>query len=146
VCAHIRNIRDEQIRACAAGDGVIGIVGIGAFVGDPQARSESLFRHIDHISTLVGARHVGLGTDYVPCMQELWTSIRAAKDSSWPDPTGTQLYEGECVQPEQLPELVEIMLAHGYSAQDVKGILGANFRRVYAAAEGACDARVQSAP
>lgn len=142
VSAHIRNIDDEQIRACAAGGGVIGVVGIGAFIGDAQARSESLFRHIDHISSLVGPRHVGLGTDYVPTMQELWTAIRAAKDTSWPDPTGTQLYEGDCVQPEQLSELVEIMLAHGYSTDDVKGILGANFRRVYAIAEAA----VQSAP
>jgi membrane dipeptidase len=135
VCAHIRNIHDDQIRACAAGGGVIGVVGIGAFIGDAQARSESLFRHIDHIASLVGPQHVGLGTDYVPSMQELWVAIRDTKDTLWPDPTGTQLYEGECVQPEQLAELVEIMLAHGYSVDVIKGILGANFRRVYALAE-----------
>nr|WP_053000359.1 membrane dipeptidase [Sphingomonas sp. Y57] len=135
VCAHIRNIDDDQIRACAAGGGVIGVVGIGAFIGDPHASSASLFRHIDHIAALVGPEHIGLGTDYVPNMQELWTAIRAAKDSSWPDPSGTQLYEGGCVQPEQLAEVVELMLAHGYSADAVKGILGGNFRRIYALAE-----------
>lgn len=135
VCAHIRNIRDEQIRACAARGGVIGVVGIGGFIGDPEARSESVFRHIDHIASLVGPQHVGLGADYVQNMKGVWDAIRAAKNSSWPDPTGTQLYEGGCFQPEQLTELVDIMLTHGYPVEAIKGILGTNFRRVYAMAE-----------
>nr|WP_053000355.1 membrane dipeptidase [Sphingomonas sp. Y57] len=131
LCAHIRNIDDAQIRACAAGGGVIGVVGIGAFIGDAEARSETVFRHIDHIASLVGPQHVGLGTDYVQDMAGVWASIVAAKDSSWPDPTGTQLYEGGCFQPEQLVELVQIMLEHGYAADAINGILGGNFRRVY---------------
>jgi len=135
VCAHIRNISDEQIRACAARAGVVGVVGIGAFIGDARARSETVFRHIDHIASLVGPQHVGLGADYVQNMQSVWDAICAAKDSSWPDPTGTQLYEGGCFQPEQLAELVDIMLGNGYSVEAIKGILGANFRRVYAMAE-----------
>jgi membrane dipeptidase len=132
VCAHIRNIHDEQIVACAARGGVIGVVGIGAFLGDAEARTESMFRHIDYIATLVGPEHVGLGTDYVKDLAPVWEALRNEKDTAWPDPTGTQLYEGGCFQPEQLGELVDIMLAHGYSTDVIKGILGANFRRVYA--------------
>jgi membrane dipeptidase len=137
VCAHIRNIHDEQIRACAARGGVIGIAGIGAFLGDAEAQTESMFRHIDYVATLVGPQHVGLGTDYVKNMAAVWEAIRAAKETSWPDPTGTQLYEGGCFQPEQLVQLVEAMLAHGYPAGVIEGILGANFRRVYTIAETA---------
>jgi membrane dipeptidase len=135
ICRHIRNIRDDQIRACAARGGVIGVVGVGAFLGDIQAQADSMFRHVDYIATLVGAEHVGLGTDYVKDMTSTWEAVRAEKDGAWPDPTGTQLCEGVCFQPEQLAELVDIMLAHGYSTDVVKGILGANFRRVYATAE-----------
>jgi membrane dipeptidase len=135
VCAHIRNITDEQIRACAARGGVVGVVGIGAFLGDAAARTETMFRHIDYIAELVGPQHVGLGTDYVRDMEPAWAFVRTQKDTAWPDPTGTQLYEGTCFQPEQLPELVQAMLAHGYSTEEVRGILGANFRRVYATAE-----------
>src|SRR5262249_47774011 len=38
---------------------------------------------------------------------------------AWPDSTGTQLpvEEGRCFRPEQLAELTEMMLAHGYSRQ-----------------------------
>lgn len=131
VCPHIRNVRDEQIRACAGRGGVIGVVGIGAFLGDPEARTESLFRHVDYIVSLVGSEHVGLGTDFVKNMPAVWEAFRTQKDTAWPDPTGTQLYEGGCFQPEQLAELVEIMLAHGYPTEAIKGILGANFKRVY---------------
>jgi len=134
VCAHIRNIDDEQIRACASRGGVIGVVGIGSFLGDPEARTESLFRHIDYIAALVGPHHVGLGTDYVNDMRSLWETLRRQKETAWPDPTGTQLYEGSCFQPEQITELIATMLAHGYPSEAVKGILGANFMRVYEAA------------
>jgi membrane dipeptidase len=137
VCAHIRNVRDDQIRACAAGGGAIGVVGIGAFLGDAAARAETMFRHIDHIATLVGPEHVGIGSDYVKNMAGVWRAIRSQKETAWPDPTGTQLYEGECVQPEQLGELIGIMLSRGYPVPAVKGILGNNFKRVYQAAERA---------
>jgi membrane dipeptidase len=135
ICRHIRNIHDDQIRACAARGGVIGVVGIGAFMGDAEARTESLFRHIDYIVTLVGPEYVGLGTDFVKDMQGIWEGMRDQQDRMWPDPTGTQLYEGGCFQPEQLQHLVSLMLEHGYSPEAIRHILGANFRRVYGAAE-----------
>ncbi len=145
LCAHIRNVHDDQIRACAAGGGVIGVVGVGAFIGDVQASSESLFHHIDYIVSLVGPQHVGLGTDYNPDPEGAYASMLATKDSMWPDPSGTQLYEGRAVQPEQLAGLVEIMLAHGYSVDVIRGILGANFRRVYAMAESGSGTTLPSA-
>jgi len=145
VCAHIRNIYDDQIRACAASGGVIGVVGVGAFLGDAEARTESMFRHIDYIATLVGPRYVGLGTDYVNVLPvkdhaALWKRYEATQKTwpasidAWPDPTGTQITveESYCFKPEQLVALIDMMLAHGYSVDVIKGILGENFRRVYA--------------
>lgn len=146
VWPHVRNIRDEQIRACAARDGVIGVVGIGAYLGDVLAHTETMFRHIDYIASLVGPQHVGLGTDYVDIFpvkdhSARWESYRAEHGDvlNWPDPTNawpdsTQLKAGEsqCFPPERLVELIELMLVRGYSTEVIKGILGGNFRRVYA--------------
>lgn len=147
ICPHFRNIRDDQIRACADRDGVIGVVGMGPFLGDLEARTESMFRHIDYIATLVGPEHVGLGTDYVglyPMKDHpaAWDLIRRMQkpwpDASiaWPDRTGEQIGggAGRCFAPEQIAELIELMLSRGYSSDVVKGILGANFRRVYVSA------------
>ena len=143
---HIRNIRDEQIRACAARGGVIGVVGVGAFLGDAEAQTESVFRQIDYIANLVGPEHVGLGTDYVKIFParnhaSVWESVSPEASwpnatNAWPDPTGTQIKveDGRCFAPEQLRELIGMMLMHGYSRDVVRGVLGGNFRRVYATA------------
>jgi membrane dipeptidase len=152
VTAHIRNIHDDQIRACADSGGVIGVVGIGAFIGDLEARTEAWFRHLDYFVERVGSEHVGIGTDRVPAPLRAfladydpgsdlvpgdvsWPGLDEAH--SWPDPTGSQLSKDDClcVQPEQLGELVEMMLARGYPTEAVRGILGENFRRVYRAAQ-----------
>ena len=43
---HQRNITDEQIKACAATGGVIGINGMGIFLGDNDISNATLMRHI----------------------------------------------------------------------------------------------------
>lgn len=148
VCPHIRNITDDQIKLCAARNGVIGVVGVGAFLGDVSARTETMFRHIDYIATLVGPEHVGLGTDYVsifPAKEHAarWAEIPESEKSwpeaefAWPDPTGTQirLEDSHCFRPEQLLELVDLMMTRGYTENAIRGIVGLNFRRVYATGE-----------
>jgi membrane dipeptidase len=44
---HPRNIRDHVIRACAAKGRLIGINGVGVFLGPNDTRSEMVARHID---------------------------------------------------------------------------------------------------
>jgi membrane dipeptidase len=63
---HPRNIRDDQIKACARTGGVIGVNGVGAFIGEPKhVTVETVVRHIDYIADLVGPQHVALGLDYM---------------------------------------------------------------------------------
>ena len=131
VCTHIRNIDDDQIKACAGSGGVVGVVGIGAFLGDPEARTETVFRHIDHVVQLVGPEFAGIGTDFINDMTPTWEGVRSAMDTSWRDPFGTQLYEGVAFAPEQLVPLAEMMAEKGYDDDAILGILGANFRRVF---------------
>jgi membrane dipeptidase len=144
---HIRNVRDEQIRACAEAGGVVGVVGLGRFLGDPEASTATYFRHIDYIADLVGPEHVGIGTDLVPFYplgehKTIWSSpegrgIMSWPDPSygWPDPTGNELDIDECriFQPEQLTGLVELMLDRAYTEEQITQILGGNFKRVYGA-------------
>jgi hypothetical protein len=62
---HDRNITDEQAKACAARGGLVGAVGVGIFMGDNDASTETYFRHIDYWATLVeseraeGKRYLG---------------------------------------------------------------------------------------
>lgn len=62
---HPRNIPDELIRACAETGGVVGVSGVGAFLGDTDSRSEPFARHIDHVVQLGGPKHVSIALDHV---------------------------------------------------------------------------------
>ena len=125
---HKRNIRDEAIRACAATDGVVGINGIGPFLGYNDNRSETVVTHIDYVAQLVGVDHVGLGLDYVFDSKEL-DDVVTAHPELFPPSEG---YTGgvKMVAPEQLPEIVAGLIARGYRSADIRKILGGNFARV----------------
>lgn len=128
---HGRNIDDEQITACAKTGGVIGICGIGPFLGENDIRTETILRHIDYVADKVGPEHIGLGLDYVfhPEVDDLPPGERA--DKWWPRKFGYGQTQGpmQIVPPEQLPEIAEALVKGGYSASDIAGILGGNFLR-----------------
>ena len=125
---HKRNISDEVIRACAANGGVIGINGIGDFLGENDDRTETFVRHIDYVVQLVGPQHVGISLDYVFDQAELDQFL---KDN--PDTFPPELGYGsgiKMVRPEQIPEIAESMLQLGYSETDMRLILGENHLRI----------------
>ena len=61
---HERNIWDDQAIACAATGGVVGVNGIGVFLGQNDISSANMARHILYYVNLIGAKHVGIGVDY----------------------------------------------------------------------------------
>lgn len=128
VWRHGRNISDEQIKACAATGGVIGINGIGIFLGANDTRSEVFVDHVAFCADLAGPDHVGIALDYAFDAQGIEELVGGHADY-WPKSE----YPGgavNCVPPEQLLEIVETMLRRGFSDTAVTGILGGNFLRV----------------
>ena len=122
---HARNISDEQIRACAQTGGVIGINGIGDFLGGTS--SELIVQNIEYVMNLAGPEHAGLGLDYVIDKQELIEYIETYPDIFPPEKIKDYL---SFVEPEQFPEFTELLCQKGYSEQIIRGILGGNFLRV----------------
>ena len=122
---HARNISDEQIKACAKTGGVVGINGIGDFLGGTS--SEIMVENIEYVTNLVGPEHVGIGLDYVVDKQELIDYIEGHPDVFPPDKFNEYL---AFVEPEQFPEITELLYKKGYNEQTIKGILGENFMRV----------------
>ena len=131
VVPHYRNIKDDQIEACAATGGVIGINGLGEFLDDETASSESMYRHIHHIAQLVGARHAGLGLDFVLDVGGFWDWVQA-NPHMWPESPSIPRRRSAFAQPEQILELAELLLKDNWPEEDVRGVLGGNFRRVCA--------------
>ena len=84
----------------------------------PRGTIHDLLDHVDHIARVAGVEHVGLGSDY----------------------------DGVSILPEGLedvtsyPRITQGLLDRGYSAEEIRGVLGGNLlrvmRKVEAAAEG----------
>jgi membrane dipeptidase len=127
VWRHRRNIRDEAIRACAATGGVIGIVGMGTFLGENDNRPETVVEHVDYVVQQVGPDHVGFGLDYVFDPTELDEYLRAN-----PTMFPRENFAGgiRMVPPESLVHITCGLVARGYRVADVRKILGGNFMRV----------------
>lgn len=126
---HPRNVPDELLRACAATGGVIGINGIGIFLGDNDASTEAFLRHVDHVVQTVGPEHAALGLDYVFDEQELDDALAGMK-GTFPAGLGYDTAHIAMVEPERLAAIVQGMLDLGYGDDAVRAILGGNLLRV----------------
>jgi membrane dipeptidase len=131
---HDRNITDEQIRACAARDGVICLTGVGLFMdGETHKASASRMADtIEYVVQLAGVRHAGIGLDYID-MQAMARYIRS----------NAALYGGgaqypadgyvDFAPPSVLRDVAGELARRGYPDADIRGILGANYLRVFSA-------------
>ncbi len=64
LCNNKRNLSDEQIKAIAKKEGVIGINLYNNFLSDKKSTIDNVLKHIDYIIKLVGADYVGFGCDF----------------------------------------------------------------------------------
>jgi membrane dipeptidase len=125
---HPRNISDELIRACAATGGLVGINGVGIFLGRNDISSQTYARHVDHVVQLVGPHHVSLALDYVFDTHELEEYTRSMQ-ASVPPGLGYEL-GARFVAREQLEEIVQTLQGWGYRDEDLKALLGGNLLRL----------------
>lgn len=130
---HERNIRDDQAKACAATGGVVGIVGIGIFLGDNDIRTTAMADHIDHYVNLLGPEHVGIGLDYAFESDDDegkgLASVLERDTNYWPK-AQYDYPSIDCAGPGQILELAEELFRRQYAEKDVAAIMGGNFMRI----------------
>jgi membrane dipeptidase len=124
---HARNISDHAMRACARTGGVVGINGIGVFLGENDARVETLVEHIDYALGLIGPDHVAIGLDFAFDDDEVKAFLKAHPEIYPPDkyPNGIEM-----VPPESFPRIAELLLARGWGDEEVRKVMGRNLLRV----------------
>ncbi|MFF5443214.1 dipeptidase [Streptomyces achromogenes] len=130
VWEHPRNITDEQATECAATGGVVGITGVGIFLGPNDASVDALVRHIDYAVELVGPEHVGVSSDY-PFDHDDFNAMLEQSPELFPD-SYTRWGPIDFLPPEGLLTVEDALIARGYPDDAVTAILGGNFHRVAA--------------
>lgn len=126
--SHERNINDDQIRRCAETGGVVGVTGVGPFMGENDSSPEAIFGQVDYIAQLVGPQHVGFGFDYVADSSLVVAAIK--KDPAKYPGENQSVTQIDFASPESMQLVTEQMLTHGYAEEDIRGILGENWMRV----------------
>ncbi len=127
VNAHHRNLTDDRLRGVAETGGVVGVNVFASFVDPARHTVDRALDHIEHIVSVIGAEHVGLGPDFI---KEVVTETRAPfapllRGSDEPMPFIPGL-EG----PAGLPLLTGRLLERGWPEADVRRVLGGSFHEV----------------
>lgn len=126
---HPRCYRDDQIKAVAASGGVIGLTGLGIFMGDNDASVGTYVRSLDHVAQLVGPDHVGFGFDYIYDLPALVAFSRTMAER-FPKDGGYTRDDAAQLEPEQVIDIVEELTRLGYGDGDIRKIVGGNWLRV----------------
>ena len=118
LCNHRRNLTDEQIKAIASRDGVIGVNAYKHFIS-LDSHNQTLERfvdHIEHIISLVGIRHVALGFDFC---EYLYTD----KKEEDINPKGLENVS-------KAMGIIKELARRGYEESDIRKIAFENFMRI----------------
>ena len=108
LCNHPRNLTDDQLRALAARGGVAQVTLYSGFLReDAPATIRDAVEHLNHMVSIMGVEHVGIGTDF--------------------DGDGGII---GCTSASELINFTRQLLRERYSEADIRGIWGENFLRV----------------
>ena len=131
ICDHERNLKDDHIKGIAAKGGVIGVVFLGRFVAQQNPNLSHILDHIDYMAERAGASHIGMGPDYTDNCADMIISSRSVAGPNQPVHDVSIPYAEGVETVEKLPNFTKGLVARGYGDEEIKGILGENFLRVF---------------
>jgi membrane dipeptidase len=145
---HDRNKTDDVIRAVGERDGFVGIYPVVWLTHD-KPTLEHWLRHIDHVANLVGIDHVGIGTDLddaplrgllaAETTSDLFRQ-RLQRDVAFLGMRPEHSVEFAAIEGfatwDDWPQLTAALVHAGYSDDEIRGVLGGNFLRVFREAIG----------
>lgn len=131
---HPRCKPDEAIVKMAATGGVMGITSVRNFVTSVEPTTiDNYIDHIDHVVELVGIDHVGVGTDndlngYDDLPEDFYRELKSGYKGSYAFRDKLDI-EG-LDHPMKMFDLAEALIRRGYCDDDIRAVLGGNFKRV----------------
>jgi len=137
---HMRCKSDEEIKAIADTDGLVGVYVLPNMLG-PGATINTMLDHVQHIVKVAGADHAAIGTDtnYSAGWPAGLTGYANARfDGRWwggwnaenhPLPPSDEASAGSLAWT-NWPLYTVGLVCRGFSESEIEGILGGNFLRV----------------
>jgi membrane dipeptidase len=114
LCDHPRNLTDDQLRAIAATGGAVGLNAVPDFVHPTTPALDRVLDHAEHMASVMGPGHVGLGLDLIDYL---------------PGHEAAQL--AGLSTPDEAPALTAHLVQRGASEDEIRDILGCTWLRVW---------------
>ena len=114
------DLDDDQLRALAASKGLLAVHFYITYLG-PNPGPEDVVAQIDYVASLVGIDHVALGVDFFPT-HGAWRQLQIDQ--------GTTELEWAVPDMSEMGRITACLVAHGYSEEEVRKVMGENFLRV----------------
>lgn len=115
ICDHKRNLKDDQLKAIASRNGVVGLNIHKHFVGKNKEDQNinRLVDHIDYMKKIIGIDHIGFGFDFCEYLEGTgYTNIDGLNNAS------------------DAQKIILCLMQRGYTEEDVAKISYKNFHRV----------------
>ncbi len=131
---HIRCKTDDVIKKMGETGSVMGISAVRQFISDKEPTGiEQLIDHIDYVSKLAGIEHVGIGSDidmdgYDDMPEKAKRILKSVYRSSYK--FREKLDVDDFNHPKRTFDLVDGLIRRGYSDDNIRNILGDNYKRV----------------
>lgn len=125
---------DEQVKACAARGGVVGVLAFPPFMNDGShpPHIEDLLDHVSHYAEVIGPEHISLGLDLVTGHEKDDFSLLSYNPTfykgAWKD--GVQQTVEGVRDLGEVPNITDGLIRRGFSDDEILGILGGNIVRV----------------
>lgn len=143
VYPHNRAKTDEELKALAETGGVIGVYNLPFFIAPPPGEGKKVgmnewLDQIDYIVNLVGWEHVGIGTDWPMSLPDsilikafLPGSLKRGFDAERDRLEEVLTTLDGFADYRDFPNVTRGLVKRGYTDEQIKGILGENFLRVF---------------
>lgn len=131
---HPRCKPDDVIQQVKKAGSVMGITGVRMFVkAEEPTTIEDYLNHIDYVVRLTGPEHVGIGSDidldgYDDMPPEQNRRLRAGYKASYAFRDRIDIQGID--HPKRMYDVAEGLIRRKYSDEQIRGILGGNFKRV----------------
>lgn len=138
---HDRAKDDDALKAIAASGGYVGVYLVSMFLTDKKVSTiEDFLDHVDYIANLIGPQFIGIGSDW-PMQAPEWGVQRLAEyamdigfrpEHGLAAPVNVEGFDDY----RDFPNITRGLVSRGYSDEQIRGILGENFLRVFGAVCG----------
>ena len=132
LCNHPRNLNDDQIKALAEKEGVIGMNCWPRFIDEKYPSLSKLLNHLDYVEKLVGTDHISLGPDFAHYLIDVVKSdLNQMSQEGIPMSLKDLTFPENISRASDLVNITKGLVYRGYSDHEIRRILGGNLMRIY---------------